>query len=117
MFFCEMIAKDSPTQRGTNSDLVIGISGLNIVCVALLVTGDLNRWSRIFLDWNIVTLGGLALIMIIKELVRPEGVALFESQNEFKNIVVGLTIIAGYVFLIQSLGFLLSSYMLYALFN
>jgi hypothetical protein len=100
-----------------NSDLVIGISSLVITAVAWSASRDLSRWGRIFVDCNLIILGALGAIMFIKGLVKPERVRFFESSGELNNILIGLAIIAVYLFFIPRMGFLLSSYVFYGMFN
>lgn len=96
-----------------NSDLIIGIAGLIIAGVAFFVSRDLSFLGGVFVNYSLIIIASLAALMIVKGFVKPEKLRFFESAIERNNIVIGISILAAYLFLLPRIGFLPASYLFY----
>jgi hypothetical protein len=96
-----------------NSDLIIGVIGLIIAGIAYSVTRDLSFLGGVFVNYTLIIIVSLATLMIIKGLVKPERLRFFESTIERNNVVIGIGILAVYLFFMPRIGFLPASYLFF----
>jgi hypothetical protein len=100
-----------------NADRIIGISSLAIAAVVFSVTRDLSQLGGVFIDYTLIAIVALALLMVAKSFVKPQKLVLFESRGERNNVIIGIIILLVYLVLMPVTGFLLASYIFYAVFN
>ena len=100
-----------------NADLFIGIFGIVFGAFIFAFTRDLSRLGGVFLDAVLVVIFLLSIIMIVKSLLKPEKLAIFDSAVERNNVLMGIIILLLYLILMPIIGFLPSSYIFYFCFN
>lgn len=97
-----------------NADLIVGFFGLIVAGVAFSVTRNLGMLGGIFVDYVVVAIAALSGAMVVKGVVKPERLRIFESAVERNNILVGLLILILYLIFMPRIGFLPASYLFYA---
>ena len=100
-----------------NADLFIGIFGIVFGAFIFAFTRDLSRLGGVFLDSVLVVIFFLSIIMVVKSLLKPEKLAIFDSAVERNNVLMGIIILLLYLILMPIIGFLPSSYIFYFCFN
>jgi len=101
--------------KGLNSDLLMGLAALAVAVIVILSTTSLSRYGSVFVLSCAGVLSVLGLIALLKGIVRPEKIELFESTLERNRILIGLLLLVVFLVLIPIVGFLLASLVFYAL--
>ena len=102
-----------PSNTGVNTDLVIGFVTIATALVAFVNTRELSRFGGLFVEHCMIALAVLGLVTVVKGFVRPERSAFFESSAERNRVMAGTGILAGYLFALPYLGFLVASICFY----
>ena len=102
-----------PSDTGVNTDLVIGFVTIATALVAFVNTRELSRFGGLFVEHCMIALAVLGLVTVVKGFVRPERSAFFESSAERNRVMAGTGILAGYLFALPYLGFLVASICFY----
>jgi len=100
-----------------NADLFIGIFGLVFGGFIFVFTRELSRLGGVFLDSVLVAIIFLSVVMVVKSLIRPEKLAVFDSAVERNNVLIGILILLLYLVFMPLIGFLPASYIFYLCFN
>ncbi|MGD9368488.1 MAG: tripartite tricarboxylate transporter TctB family protein [Desulfobacteraceae bacterium] len=104
-------------KKQLNSDLIIGTFSLALGALVYFSTRELSRLGGVFVDCVVIALAVLAVLVIIKGLIKPEYIQFFESVVERNNVIVGVCILLLYLIALPIVGFLPSSYAFYFCFN
>ena len=94
---------------GVNADLILGLITLALAVVAWFSSRELSRFGGLFVFYCVASLAFLALITIVKSVLKPVRVPFFESTAERARVLGGIGMLALYLALIPYAGFLLSS--------
>ena len=100
-----------------NSDIIVGASTLFLAGVAWWATRDLSMFGGVFVNFTLWALVAFSLMELVKGVVKPERIEFFQSKEERNNVVVGLSILGGYLTLLPFVGFLPSSLLFFAVMN
>jgi hypothetical protein len=95
----------------------MGILTLALAALIYFATRNLSYLGGLFIFYCVAALAFLSVIVIIKGFIKPKRLVFFESVPERNRVIVGLIILAVYLTLIPYLGFLLTSYCFYFIFN
>jgi len=98
---------------GINSDKIMGATSILIAAIAWVFTQDLSRFGGVFVYSVAAVLFVLGLVTLIKGFTRPEKIEFFESGLERQRILMGLVLLALYLVLIPTVGFLYASMIFY----
>ncbi len=96
-----------------NTDRIVGLAGVILAAAAYALTRGVGPLGRIFVDYVLIALCGLSLMLFVKGFIRPEKMRLFESAVERDNVLVGIGILALYLFFMPRIGFLPSSFLFF----
>ena len=92
---------------------VIGFVTIATALVAFVNTRELSRFGGLFVEHCMIALAVLGLVTVVKGFVTPERSAFFESSAERNRVMAGTGILAGYLFALPYLGFLVASICFY----
>lgn len=100
-----------------NTDRIVAVAGLILTAVVYTLSRDIGPLGRIFVDSVLVALGMLSLLLLAQGFIRSEKIRFFDSRRERNNILMGVGILALYLFFLPRIGFLLSSFVFFLAFT
>ena len=100
-----------------NADLIIGVSTLIIASIVWFASRGLSLLGGMFVNYTLIAMAFLSVVVLVKGLIKPEKLRIFESAIERNNVLLGLVILFLYITVMPYVGFLSASYAFYAVFN
>ena len=102
--------EDQKTGDGTiNADVVMGIITFCITAIVAWSIRDLSFYGVLFVNFCVVCMAIFGIVISLKGFFSPKKINIFDHALERNRVISGFLIITGFIFLIQFLGFFISS--------